>query len=120
VAAAGDGARMVGAAEDGVRFDETPLLVATDGMAESFGIDHRRMRPNILLGGVDGMSERGWEGRRLRIGEAVIGLERGARRAGRAQLQRRAGWPDRGRRSRRIALNPVPRKGVVGGVPLYR
>jgi uncharacterized protein len=73
--AAGDGARLVEASADGVRFDETPLLVATDGMAESFGIDRRRLRPNIVVGGVDGMDERGWEGRRLRIGEVVIGLD---------------------------------------------
>lgn len=74
-AAAGEGARMVGAGEDGPRFDETPLLVATDGMVESFGIDRRRLRPNIVLGGVDGLSERDWEGRRLRIGEVVIALD---------------------------------------------
>ena len=74
-AAAGEGARLVEAAEDGLRYDETPLLVATDGMAESFGIDRRRLRPNIVVGGVEGMAERGWEGRRLRIGDAVIVLD---------------------------------------------
>ena len=73
--AAGEGARLATADEDGQRFDETPLLLATDGMAESFRIDRRRLRPNILLGGVEGMSEREWEGRRLRIGEAVIELD---------------------------------------------
>lgn len=73
--AAGDGARMVAAADDGLRFDETPLLVATDGMAHAFGIDRRRLRPNIVVGGVEGMAERDWEGRRLRIGEAVILLD---------------------------------------------
>ena len=73
--AVGEGARMVGVAEDGLRYDETPLLVATDGMAKSFGIDRRRLRPNIVLGGVDGMSERDWEGRRLRVGDVVIGLD---------------------------------------------
>jgi uncharacterized protein YcbX len=70
--AAGPGARLVDAAADGQRFDDTALLVATDGMAESFGIDRRRLRPNIVIGGVEGMAERRWEGRRLRIGEAVI------------------------------------------------
>jgi hypothetical protein len=73
--AAGEGARLVGAGEDGLRFDETPLLVATDGMAEAFGIDRRRLRPNIVVAGVEGMSERGWEGRRMRIGGAVIWLD---------------------------------------------
>ena len=73
--AAGAGARLTNAGLDGVRFDETPLLVATDGMAESFGIDHRRLRPNVVLGGVEGMAEREWEGQRLRIGEVVIVLD---------------------------------------------
>ena len=73
--AAGAGARLADAGWDGVRFDESPLMVATDGMAASFGIDHRRLRPNIVLAGVDGMAERGWEGRRLRVGEAVIVLD---------------------------------------------
>lgn len=73
--AAGGGARLVGAAEDGLRYDETPLLVATDGMAEAFGLDRRRLRPNIVVGGVDGMAEREWEGRRLRIGAVVIELD---------------------------------------------
>ena len=73
-AAAGEGAVLVSA--NGSRFfDETPLLVATDGMAESFGIDRRRLRPNIVVGGVEGMAERDWEGRRLRIGEAVVLLD---------------------------------------------
>ena len=72
--AAGEGAMLV--SSNGSRFfDETPLLVATDGMAESFGIDRRRLRPNIVVGGVEGMAERDWEGRRLRIGEAVIVLD---------------------------------------------
>lgn len=72
--AAGEGAALVRA--DGSRFhDETPLLVATDGMAESFGIDRRRLRPNIVVGGVDGMAEREWEGRRLRIGDVVVLLD---------------------------------------------
>ena len=73
--AAGEGARLVDAGADGLRFDETALLVATDGMVESFGIDRRRLRPNIVLGGVEGMAERDWEGRRLRIGDAVIVLD---------------------------------------------
>ncbi len=54
------------------RFDVLPLLVATDGAIREFGRDGRRLRPNIVLGGVEGLAERGWEGRRLRIGEAVI------------------------------------------------
>ena len=57
------------------RFDILPLLVATDGAVAEFGRDVRRLRPNILIGGVDGMAERGWEGRELHIGDAVIRLD---------------------------------------------
>ena len=56
------------------RFDILPLLVATDGTIEAFGRDRRRLRPNILLGGVEGLAEREWERRNIRIGEAVIYL----------------------------------------------
>jgi uncharacterized protein YcbX len=73
-AAAGPGARL--AASDGPdRFDILPLLVATDGAIAAFGRDPRRLRPNLVIGGVDGLAERGWEGRRLRIGEVVIALD---------------------------------------------
>lgn len=71
--AAGDDARLV--AFDGVeRFDVLPLLVATDGAVAEFGRDIRRLRPNILIGGVDGMAEREWEGKALHIGDAVVVL----------------------------------------------
>ena len=62
---------------DGVeRFDVLPLLVATDGAIEAFGYDRRRLRPNIVIGGVQGLAERGWPGYRARIGEAVIEFAR--------------------------------------------
>ena len=64
-------ARNVGAE----RFDVLPLLVATDGAVKEFGRDIRRLRPNILIGGVDGMAERTWEHRTLTIGDAVIRLD---------------------------------------------
>ena len=71
--AAGDDATLE--AYDGVeRFDILPLLVATDGAVAAFGRDIRRLRPNILIGGVDGMAERDWEGKELHVGDAVIGL----------------------------------------------
>jgi uncharacterized protein YcbX len=54
------------------RFDVLPLLVATDGAIESIGLDRRRFRPNILVGGVEGLAERQWEGKNLRIGEIEI------------------------------------------------
>jgi uncharacterized protein len=69
--AAGASAHLV--RHDGLeRFDVLPLLVATDGAIEQLGVDHRRLRPNIVLAGVDGLAERQWPGRRLRLGEAII------------------------------------------------
>jgi len=56
------------------RFDVLPLLVATDGAIQALGVDGRRLRPNIVVGGVDGLGERAWPGRRLRIGEVVIAV----------------------------------------------
>jgi uncharacterized protein YcbX len=35
-------------------------------------VDRRRFRPNLLIGGVEGLAERKWEGRALRIGDVVI------------------------------------------------
>ena len=56
------------------RFDILPLLVATDGAIAAFGRDRRRLRPNIVLGGVPGLAERAWEGRQVAIGDVVIAL----------------------------------------------
>ena len=56
------------------RFDILPLLIATDGAIAAFGYDGRRLRPNIVIGGVPGLAERTWEGRRLHIGEVVIAI----------------------------------------------
>ena len=50
------------------RFDILPLLVATDGAVAEFGRDIRRLRPNLLIGGVPGMEETLWEGAELHIG----------------------------------------------------
>lgn len=69
--AAGDHVEL--ARYDGLeRFDVMPLLVATDGAIRAFGYDSRRLRPNIIIGGVEGLAERGWEGRNLRLGKALI------------------------------------------------
>ena len=54
------------------RFDILPLLVATDGAIAALGVDGRRLRPNIVVGGVAGLAEREWPGRRLQIGDVVI------------------------------------------------
>jgi uncharacterized protein YcbX len=69
----GSGARLV-LDNDGGRFDILPLLVATDGAIAAFGYDGRRLRPNVVIGGVVGLAERTWEGKSLRIGDALIAL----------------------------------------------
>ena len=72
--AAGDDAWL--AADTGPeRFDVLPLLVATDGAVAAFGRDIRRLRPNILVGGVEGMDEVNWPGADLHIGDAIIRLD---------------------------------------------
>ncbi len=72
-AAAGPGTRLV--RDDALeRFDVLPLLVATDGAIASLGYDRRRFRPNLVIAGVPGLAERDWEGRTLRIGDALIGM----------------------------------------------
>ncbi len=69
--AAGEGARLI--EWDGPeRFDILPLLVATDGAIKEFGYDYRRLRPNIIIGGVEGLAEREWAGRQMKIGKAII------------------------------------------------
>lgn len=71
--AAGGGARLV--RFDGAeRFDVLPLLVATDGAVGRLGYDRRRLRPNIVISGVEGLAERQWEGRCFRAGETIIGV----------------------------------------------
>ena len=40
----------------------------------AFGYDGRRLRPNLVIGGVQGLAERTWEGKRLRIGDVLIAL----------------------------------------------
>ena len=57
------------------RFDVMPLLVTSDGAIAALGVDHRRLRPNLVVGGVPGLAERAWERRFLAVGEAVIGLK---------------------------------------------
>ncbi|HEY7190938.1 MAG TPA: MOSC N-terminal beta barrel domain-containing protein [Vicinamibacterales bacterium] len=57
------------------RFDILPLLVATDGAVAAFGRDVRRLRPNIVLAGVDGLGEREWVDGELAIGDAILRLD---------------------------------------------
>jgi uncharacterized protein YcbX len=69
--AVGPGARLE--EHDGPeRFDVLPLLIATDGAIAHMGFDGRRLRPNIVVGGVEGLEERNWPGRKLKIGEILI------------------------------------------------
>lgn len=72
--AVGPGAELI-YHEGPARFDILPLLVATDGAIAEFGHDSRRLRPNIIVGGVEGLAERSWSGKCLRIGDAVIGIQ---------------------------------------------
>jgi hypothetical protein len=50
------------------------LLVATDGVVAELGADVRRLRPNLLIGGVPADAERRLPGHALVIGDAVIGI----------------------------------------------
>jgi uncharacterized protein YcbX len=72
-AAAGRGVRLR-RFEGEERFDVRPLLVATDGSLAAFGRDPRRLRPNLVISGVEGLAEREWQGRAVRVGRAVVGL----------------------------------------------
>src|SRR5579859_1539608 len=57
-------------------FDVLPLLVATDGAARYLNIDHRRLRPNILLADVPDLEQRNWPGRVIAIGDVRIHAEK--------------------------------------------
>src|SRR2546422_1008347 len=74
-AVAGPGARLVRNIPGDV-FDVLPLSILTDGAIDSLGVDRRRLRPNILVGGAEGLAERAWPGRRLAVGAAIDGVRR--------------------------------------------
>ena len=67
--AAGPGASL---APLGRHFDDRSILVATDGALDALGVDYRRLRPNIVIEGVEGLAENEWVGRRLRLGEVEL------------------------------------------------
>ncbi len=71
---AGTGAELI-RDETASRFDVLPLLVATDGAIAAFWRDGRRLRPNLVIGGVEGLDERKWPGRHLRIGGVTIDID---------------------------------------------
>lgn len=54
------------------RFDIQPLLVCSDGAVSMFGRDVRRLRPNLLLGDVEGLTEREWSGALMRLPHATV------------------------------------------------
>ena len=70
----GPGAQLV-RDDSSDRFDVLPLLVATDGAIAAFGRDGRRLRPNLVIGGVEGLAERTWPGQCLHIGDVIIGIQ---------------------------------------------
>jgi len=57
-----------------IRFDVLPVSLVTDGALAELAVDHRRLRPNIVIEGIDGLVERGWQGLELRVGDAVVGM----------------------------------------------
>lgn len=58
--------------EGAERFDILPLLVATDGAIDYMNLDSRRLRPNLIIGGVEGLAERDWPGHQLKIGATIV------------------------------------------------
>ena len=57
-----------------IRFDVLPVSLVTDGALAELGVDLRRLRPNIVVEGIDGLVERDWHGVSLGVGEAVVGM----------------------------------------------
>lgn len=72
-AAAGPDAHLV-SYQGTERFDVLNLLAATDGAVAEFGSDVRRLRPNLLIGGVPAGAEAQWPGHTLVIGDVIIGI----------------------------------------------
>ena len=56
------------------RFDVLPVSLVTDGALDALDTDYRRLRPNIVVSGVEGLAERTWDGLAISIGEAVVGV----------------------------------------------
>jgi uncharacterized protein YcbX len=54
------------------RFDVLPLLVCTDSALRMFGHDLRRLRPNLVIEGVEEGAERTWSFAKLRLPNAEI------------------------------------------------
>jgi uncharacterized protein len=74
--AAGAGVELVrfNGRDRGQRHDVLPLTVLTTGMAGAVGVDHRRFRPNVVIGGAAALEELDWPGCGLRAGSVLIGV----------------------------------------------
>jgi uncharacterized protein len=72
---AGTGAAL-SAAPGGHEYDAAPILLLGDGSIAQLGYDRRRFRPNIYFKGSEGPVELGWIGGRVRIGEAVLSVDK--------------------------------------------
>ena len=72
----GDAELRLGSPRGPDRFDVLPLTVATDGAVDALGIDRRRLRPNIVIAGVEGLAEHDWPGRTLMVGPVAIGVRK--------------------------------------------
>jgi uncharacterized protein YcbX len=72
-AASADDVRLI-SDESRTRQDVLPVSLATDGALDELGVDLRRLRPNIVLADVVGLTERTWDGLSVRVGEAVLGV----------------------------------------------
>jgi MOSC domain-containing protein len=71
--AVGAKVRLV-ASDASARFDVLPLLVATDAAIAALGHDGRRLRPNVVVAGVEGLAEREWEGVGMMVGPVAVYL----------------------------------------------
>jgi uncharacterized protein len=57
-----------------VRFDVLPVSLVTDGALDALGVDYRRLRPNVVVTGVEGLAERTWDGFAISLGDAIVGV----------------------------------------------
>lgn len=60
----------------GHEFDAAPILLLSDGSVGQLGYDRRRFRPNVFFEGAEGPVELSWLGRRVRIGELVLAVDK--------------------------------------------
>jgi uncharacterized protein YcbX len=74
-AVSGPGAQLT-RPSSGHEFDEAPILLLSDGSVHQLGYDHRRFRPNIYFEGADGPIEQDWIGRRVRVGDLVLSVDK--------------------------------------------